>query len=303
MDTPIVAGAPARKTYFDLLRLGAAAAVLFSHSYAVVGRGEPGLGSQSIGNIAVLVFFAISGFLIAGSWRSEPRLPLFLAKRTLRIMPALLAVLLLSAFALGPLASSVGLGTYLSDLSVYRYVGASAVVHTTYRLPGVFADNPMPGVVNGSLWTLRHEVLCYLMIAGLGFAGLLRNRWVATLVLIEAIFSFALAGGHGPAFFDQSTLERTCLRAPDAGLARQDRVVAGARRRGVGGVGCAGVSRRRLVAGDARNSLRDDRGRGFDPPGRRAVARRQRRSAGSTSGPSRCSRCSSRRGMGSRRWC
>jgi peptidoglycan/LPS O-acetylase OafA/YrhL len=214
VDTPIVAGAPARKTYFDLLRLGAAAAVLFSHSYALVGRGEPGLGSQSIGNIAVLVFFAISGFLIAGSWRSEPRLPLFLAKRVLRIMPALLAVLLLSAFALGPVVSNVALGTYLSDMSVYKYVGANAVMHTTYGLPGVFADNAMPGVVNGSLWTLKHEVLCYVMIAGLGFAGLLRNRWVATAVLVGAVFSFALAGAHGPAFFDQSTLERTfCIAA------------------------------------------------------------------------------------------
>jgi peptidoglycan/LPS O-acetylase OafA/YrhL len=97
---------------------------------------------------------------------------------------------------------------------VYKYVGANAVMHTTYGLPGVFADNAMPGVVNGSLWTLKHEVLCYLMIAGLGFAGLLRNRWVATAVLVGAVLSFALAGAHGPAFFDQSTLERTfCVAA------------------------------------------------------------------------------------------
>jgi peptidoglycan/LPS O-acetylase OafA/YrhL len=197
-----------RRTCFDLLRLGAAVAVLLSHSYAVVGRSEPGLGHQSLGNIAVLVFFGISGYLIAQSWQAEPRLTLFAVKRALRILPALLAVLLLSALVIGPLVTGVSVGDYLSSTATWRYVADNAVMHTTYGLPGVFSGNPLPGIVNGSLWTLKHEVLCYLLVAGLGVAGLLRRRGAATAVLLALIGLFAVAGGHGPAFFDASTLER-----------------------------------------------------------------------------------------------
>jgi peptidoglycan/LPS O-acetylase OafA/YrhL len=194
---------------FDLLRLGAAIAVLLSHSYAVVGRHEPGLGTQSVGNIAVLVFFGISGFLIAQSWQSEPRLALFVLKRALRILPALIVVLLISALVIGPLVTDVRLTDYVTNPAVAKYVVANTVMHTTYGLPGVFDANPMTGVVNGSLWTLKHEVLCYAMIAALGLSGLLRRRAVATAILLLMVAVFALLGARGPAFFDQSTLERT----------------------------------------------------------------------------------------------
>jgi peptidoglycan/LPS O-acetylase OafA/YrhL len=212
---PAPATAPASRHFsFDLLRLGAALAVLLSHSYALVGRIEPGIGAQSVGNIAVLVFFAISGYLIAQSWQREPRLPLFIAKRALRIMPALLAVLVLSAFVLGPLVTTVPLGTYFSSSDTWRYVTDNAVMHTTYDLPGVFGANPFPDVVNGSLWTLKHEVLCYAMIAALGVFGLLRRRGVATVVLLAMIAVFAVARSDGPAFFYESSLERAfCVAA------------------------------------------------------------------------------------------
>jgi peptidoglycan/LPS O-acetylase OafA/YrhL len=198
----------ARRTSFDLLRLGAAIAVLLSHSYAVVGRAEPGLGHQSLGNIAVLVFFGISGFLITQSWLAEPRVALYFVKRALRILPALLAILVLSALVIGPLTTSASLGDYLSATATWRYIADNAVMHTTYGLPGVFTDQPLPGIVNGSLWTLKHEVLCYVLVAGLGVFGLLRRRGPATVVLLVLIALFALADDRGPAFFAESTLER-----------------------------------------------------------------------------------------------
>lgn len=215
MVDPAPASAPASRHYsFDLLRLGAALAVLLSHSYALVGRVEPGVGGQSVGNIAVLVFFAISGYLIAQSWSREPRLALFAAKRALRIMPALIAVLLLSALVIGPLVTTAPLSSYFSSADTWRYVTDNAVMHTTYDLPGVFTANPFPGVVNGSLWTLKHEVLCYALLAALGLCGLLRRRAVATGVLIALIAGLAVARTSGPAFFDQSELERAfCVAA------------------------------------------------------------------------------------------
>lgn len=43
-------------------------------------------------------------------------------------------------------------------------------------MPGVFDANPFPGVMNGSLWTLPFEALCYGLLLGLGLTGLI-NRW------------------------------------------------------------------------------------------------------------------------------
>ena len=54
-----------RDNCFDLLRTLAAFAVLFSHSFALSGLPEPLIGYKStLGNLAVWVFFAISGYLI-----------------------------------------------------------------------------------------------------------------------------------------------------------------------------------------------------------------------------------------------
>jgi peptidoglycan/LPS O-acetylase OafA/YrhL len=224
VDPTLSPGRGARRTLFDLLRLGAALAVLLSHSYALTGRHEPGIGSQSVGNIAVLVFFSISGYLIAQSWMREPRLVLFLAKRALRILPALLAVLVLSAVVLGPLVTGQSLGSYLGSTDTWRYITDNAVMHTAYDLPGVFASNPFPGTVNGSLWTLKHEVLCYLLVAALGVCGLLRGRSVATVALVGLVLLFALVGGHGPAFFDESMLERAFFVAALLQVWGDDRV-------------------------------------------------------------------------------
>jgi peptidoglycan/LPS O-acetylase OafA/YrhL len=157
---------------FDFLRLAAATAVLVSHSFIIVGREEPSLGGLALGSMAVLVFFAISGFLITQSWVLNPNWAAFVAKRALRIMPALLAVLVIAAIALGPAVSSLGPADYFSQSQPYTYVATNAsLLKTTYELPGVFADNTYPDAVNGSLWTLRYEVRAYALVLLAGLLG------------------------------------------------------------------------------------------------------------------------------------
>ena len=56
-----------RANNFDVLRLVAAVMVLVSHSFALSGQGEPHLGGLALGTLGVVVFFGISGFLIARS--------------------------------------------------------------------------------------------------------------------------------------------------------------------------------------------------------------------------------------------
>jgi peptidoglycan/LPS O-acetylase OafA/YrhL len=165
-----------RRNCFDALRLLAALAVLVSHSFALAGRHQPSIGETTIGTAAVIVFFSISGFLITQSWRYEPHLWRYLAKRVLRIMPALIVVLALVTFLLGPLVSTRPLGSYMQSSQTWTFFVRNAVFRSAGELPGVFVHNPYPRAIDGSLWTLPIEVHAYLLVAVLGVVGLLRMR-------------------------------------------------------------------------------------------------------------------------------
>jgi peptidoglycan/LPS O-acetylase OafA/YrhL len=191
---------------FDVLRLGAAAMVLVSHSFALVGDDEPRVGGLALGTLGVVVFFAISGFLIAGSWEFQPRLSAFAAKRALRIVPALFVVLVAAAYVLGPLATSLSPTDYLESSEPVRYVAGNlaailsggTLARPSYHLPGVFAGNPFGSAVNGSLWTLPIEVLGYGAIAAVGVLGVMRRGIV--VVALAGLFVLVLyaAGIHPP---------------------------------------------------------------------------------------------------------
>jgi peptidoglycan/LPS O-acetylase OafA/YrhL len=160
---------------FDLLRLFAAIFVVFGHSFDLLRLPEP-LGSvvpAGWGYVGVLVFFSISGFLVSRSWVSDPRLTSFAIKRALRLLPALVVALVLSALVLGPLVSTESSQAYFQNPATKGYIIENAVMQSDYQLPGVFLHNPYPAAVNGSLWTLPLEVKAYTFLALLGFIGLL----------------------------------------------------------------------------------------------------------------------------------
>jgi peptidoglycan/LPS O-acetylase OafA/YrhL len=66
--------AAGRDNNLNLLRMLAASSVLFSHSYAPTGHmlQEPLVVTTGAATIGVIVFFAISGFLIAQSLARTP---------------------------------------------------------------------------------------------------------------------------------------------------------------------------------------------------------------------------------------
>jgi peptidoglycan/LPS O-acetylase OafA/YrhL len=175
---------------FDLLRLLAATAVIFHHVAPLSGAPVRRVFSTDFGELGVAVFFVISGYLVTASWRRAPDLGAFLRKRVLRIEPALVVSLALTALVLGALVTTLPLADYLRTPHVWLYVLRNALLYpVTYHLPGVFAHNPLPDTVNGSLWTLRLEFSCYLLVAALGLAKLLTPRVVAGLaILAGAVF-------------------------------------------------------------------------------------------------------------------
>jgi peptidoglycan/LPS O-acetylase OafA/YrhL len=181
---------------FDLLRLLAAVAVIFAHSFDLVQSREPFTWATgySWGDVGVMTFFAISGFLVSRSWDRRPELLEFALRRALRLLPGLIVAVLLTALVLGPLVTSVPVGAYLRDPQTKDYVISNAVLQTRYVLPGVFNHLPFPSAVNGSLWTLPVEVKAYALVALLGCLGVFRRaRWILPLLAI-AVLSLTARG-------------------------------------------------------------------------------------------------------------
>jgi peptidoglycan/LPS O-acetylase OafA/YrhL len=158
-----------RNNNFDALRIAAAAAVILGHASELRGHPDemPVVFGVPLTQLAVGVFFVISGYLITGSWQRRPRLPRYLTNRVLRIIPGLLLVVVVTAFVLGPLVSALPVGEYFASGGTYSYL-SNAVLIPNYALPGVFSGNPYPGAVNGSLWTLPAEFACYLVVPVIG---------------------------------------------------------------------------------------------------------------------------------------
>ena len=191
---------------FLLLRLLAASLVIYGHAPAITGgRGWPdvfvrlGWGSYS-GDLAVDVFFVVSGFMIAGSYLRRRHLLDFLWARLLRIYPAYLVCLLGTAFALGAACTSLPLHDYYGSHEVVRYVSKNVQLGKglIFTLPGVFTGNPRLSFVNGSIWTLPAEVRMYLWVALAGALGILSRRWCCNLLLAALFACGLLAPAHVP---------------------------------------------------------------------------------------------------------
>ncbi len=193
-----------RDNNFDVIRLAAAATVLISHSYFLAGHAEPVVPTtdEPWGNVGVLIFFALSGFLVTGSWLNEPRAFPFMVKRALRILPGLFVVVLLTAYLLGPLLTTDSKADYLTSGAPVEYVldttlmldkqsahGRSLGPGPTV-LPGVFEDNP-DHFVNGSLWSLPVEVTLYLLLLLTALAILFRGRLHWRLGLLAVVVAGA----------------------------------------------------------------------------------------------------------------
>lgn len=174
---------------FDVLRLVAALLVIVGHSFTLTGHlPAPRVLGVPIHTLGVFVFFSLSGYLVTRSWTADPHPARFAARRALRMVPALAVVVCLTAFVFGPVLSERSALDYLRAGETHAYL-LNMVFVGQYHLPGVFSEN-VSEAVNGSLWTLWPEVLCYALIAG-GMAFARRNTVVAPAVmaLIAAVIA------------------------------------------------------------------------------------------------------------------
>jgi len=169
----------ARKQYsFGFLRLFFASLVIVGHTPELVdgNRGREILtrmfGSISVGEIAVDAFFIISGFLISLSYMQSQSPTDYLRKRIARIYPGFAVAHLVCAVVIAPLVGGAMIGSWYKWTA--RELMSIGMLHWPTS-PGAFAGTPHP-FLNGSMWTVRWEFLCYLLVLTFGTLGLLSKR-------------------------------------------------------------------------------------------------------------------------------
>ena len=184
---------------FTFLRIVAALLVIITHSYVVLGLpGDPldHLHLPPFSKWGVDTFFVISGFLVTASLMRNGDPVRYIRNRALRILPGLFVMVALTVFVVGPLFSSSA-GYWSRE--AFQYFWNALIFRLTPFLPGVFADNPV-AVVNGSLWTLPIEVLCYAGLLVIGWAGALKPRIIAVLIAVTTLLHVGSAFRPGEYF-------------------------------------------------------------------------------------------------------
>ena len=170
---------------FDFLRLLFAGLVFAYHAVALPNIDmeqavEPILAQ--VAQLSIQGFFVISGALVYGSWTRSTGISDYASKRARRLYPAYFVVILVSA-----LVSLVLSGGYL-DVARYLAANLTFLNFLEPSLPGLFEGQRFP-VVNGALWTLKIEVMFYLVLPLIAFllarAG--RLKWT----LLAALYSSA----------------------------------------------------------------------------------------------------------------
>lgn len=130
----------------------------------------------------VCIFFAISGYLITSSLIERPGMLRYTFARILRLCPLLFLASLIMAFNVGPLVSTASFADYYGDWRVWAYVPLTSFAYPDMTLPGVFTALPSQGEVNISIWTLRYEMIAYVLMGIIAALGLLQHRFFAVFV-------------------------------------------------------------------------------------------------------------------------
>lgn len=198
---------------FNFLRIVLATGIIGWHTAQLSGHLEVAKASVFWFSEYMLVpmFFALSGFLVAGS---SARLSTkdFLLNRAARIIPALVVDIFFAALLIGPLVTTLPPRLYFTDAAFFSYfLNILGWIH--YSLPGVFESNPSHEV-NGALWTVPFEISCYVILLGLMITGAIRRPKVVpvlTFVVLVAGIQLRVLTSHLATHDDPSFIERLAM--------------------------------------------------------------------------------------------
>ena len=171
--------------WLDTLRVWATLIVVMSHvAYPRFTRGDYLLVRDlNLGSDAVIVFFVISGLVIAYAATRDQTLPAYCFNRLTRLMSVLLPALLLT-FAFDQLGRTVGPDAYTSFYQALPF-GEFLARGLTMSNEWAAFDRVRLGS-NGPLWSLSYEAAYYAIFAAAVF--LKGARRLAILGLLLLIF-------------------------------------------------------------------------------------------------------------------
>ena len=181
----------ARSDNFLALRIIAASMVIYGHAPAVSVAIVPhdvfwlATGIYS-GDIALSIFFLVSGFLVSASYARSRTTLRFLWARVVRLYPALVVHLVLMTFVVGLVMTLLPRKDYMLSPRVWHFLSQNLklVSEQVWLLPGVFEVGHRSSVVNASLWTLPAEARLYRLQAALGVLGFQRSAWFGCAAIL-----------------------------------------------------------------------------------------------------------------------
>lgn len=194
-----------RRNNLNLIKLMAALLVIVSHAYAfAIGYAKKDWffvltdGKGDLGGLAVSIFFFYSGLLISRSLLNNQDAKRYFKRRLVRIYPSFILVTLAIVFLAAPFVTTLAPKEYFTNSETYAYL-KNLIFLTEHDLPGVFVGNVYGTSVNGSIWTIRVEMFCYLFCYLFSMFGLLNKKRiipsVALYMLIAGIMGFGAISG------------------------------------------------------------------------------------------------------------
>ena len=183
--------------------------ILATHTFKLSGISMPRM--ESCIATAVGCFFTLSGFLMFPPFQKRPTLRHYIRKRALRILPPYIFIVLLCALLLS-FTSTLPAREYFTDSGFWKYLAANLSFLNFLHpdLPGVFVgDMFVTNAVNGSLWTMKGEWICYLsepfvfmlIKRASGKGGAILGGVTAALILIRLLL-LCMSEASGSEFYD-----------------------------------------------------------------------------------------------------
>lgn len=148
-----------RENNFTIIHIFGALLVIIGHQYVLMGLGTPTIMGWAPHTVGVRVLFLISGYLVSMSYMRKHSRKEYLIKRISRLYPGLIVCLLITI--LGLYFFSTKPEMYWASAKLYLL--SNLAMRPVFALTGVFESNIAPSV-NGSLWTLPVELICYIIL-------------------------------------------------------------------------------------------------------------------------------------------
>ncbi|MEU6205286.1 acyltransferase [Micromonospora musae] len=205
-----------RHNALGVIRLALATAVLVGHAWPLSGVSEHQVlrdassGQTDLGAMAVYGFFVLSGFLITGSGL-KLTVGRYAWHRFLRIFPGLWVCLLVTALGIAPLVALYERGTldgfWTHPLGPQQYITVNWFASWGQaQISGLLTEAPYsqllggrPGSFDASLWTLKYELTCYIVVGALAGTAVLRRAPRAVVLLAGLLYGILLVDWYrGP---------------------------------------------------------------------------------------------------------